>query len=102
MLLERIERRGRAGAPLRPDGYFRMTFEGRGGGARALTAVSGGDPAYGESPKMFAEAALCLAHDDLPERAGQLTAAVAMGEALIARLQHIGIAFEVLSVPGGS
>ena len=35
---------------------------------------------------MLAESALCLAHDDLPERAGQLTPAVAMGQALIDRL----------------
>ncbi len=43
------------------------------------TEVSGGDPGYGETSKMLAESALCLAYDDLPERAGQLTPAVAMG-----------------------
>ena len=42
---------------------------------------------------MLAESALCLAHDDLPDRAGQLTPAVAMGDALIARLQAAGIGF---------
>jgi short subunit dehydrogenase-like uncharacterized protein len=42
---------------------------------------------------MLGEAALCLAHDDLPERSGQLTPAVAMGQALIDRLQRAGIAF---------
>ena len=31
---------------------------------------------------MLAEAALCLAHDDLPATAGQVTPAVAMGHAL--------------------
>jgi saccharopine dehydrogenase (NAD+, L-glutamate forming) len=45
---------------------------------------------------MLAESALCQAFDDLPERAGQLTPAVAMGDALIARLQGAGITFEVL------
>ena len=29
------------------------------------TEVSGGDPGYGETSKMLAESALCLAHDDL-------------------------------------
>jgi short subunit dehydrogenase-like uncharacterized protein len=45
---------------------------------------------------MLGESALCLAHDELPETAGQLTTAVAMGNALIARLQAAGIAFRVL------
>ena len=37
-----------------------------------ITEVSGGDPGYGETSKMLAEAALCLAHDELPQtrRAG--------------------------------
>jgi short subunit dehydrogenase-like uncharacterized protein len=55
--------------------------------------VRGGDPGYGETSKMLAESALCLAHDDLPRRSGQLTPAVAMGQALIDRLQRAGIAF---------
>jgi len=45
---------------------------------------------------MLGEAALCLAHDELPEHPGQVTPAVAMGEALIDRLQRAGIRFEVL------
>ena len=32
--------------------------------------MTGGDPGYGETSKMLAESALCLAHDDLPDRAG--------------------------------
>ena len=46
---------------------------------------------------MLAESALCLAHDDLPATAGQVTTAVAMGAALRERLQRAGITFEVLS-----
>ena len=61
-----------------------------------MTQVSGGDPGYGETSKMLAESALCLAHDDLPQRAGQLTPAVAMGQALIDRLQKAGIDFSVV------
>jgi short subunit dehydrogenase-like uncharacterized protein len=45
---------------------------------------------------MLAQAALCLAHDQLPTTAGQVTPAVAMGQALIDRLQREGISFEVL------
>ena len=59
-----------------------------------MTEVTGGDPGYGETSKMLAESALCLAHDDLPQRAGQLTPAVAMGQALIDRLKRAGIGFE--------
>jgi short subunit dehydrogenase-like uncharacterized protein len=45
---------------------------------------------------MLAESALCLANDTLPEASGQLTTAVAMGEALRARLEKAGILFRVL------
>jgi short subunit dehydrogenase-like uncharacterized protein len=77
----------------RERSWFRVRFVGEGGGEHVVTEVSGGDPGYGETSKMLAEAALCLAHDDLPERAGQLTPAVAMGQALIDRLVAAGIRF---------
>jgi short subunit dehydrogenase-like uncharacterized protein len=44
---------------------------------------------------MLAESALCLATDELPQTAGQLTPAVAMGNALLDRLAKAGIAFTV-------
>jgi len=75
--------------------WFNVRFAGEADGQRVVTEVSGGDPGYGETSKMLSEAALCLAHDELPERAGQLTPAVAMGDALIARLQRAGIEFRV-------
>jgi short subunit dehydrogenase-like uncharacterized protein len=80
----------------RKKGWFKVRFVGEGGGRRVVTMVSGGDPGYGETAKMLAESALCLAQDELPETSGQVTTAVAMGDALIARLQRAGIAFEVL------
>jgi saccharopine dehydrogenase (NAD+, L-glutamate forming) len=80
----------------REKGWFKVRFVGEGGGKRVVTMVSGGDPGYGETSKMLAESALCLAQDDLPQTAGQVTTAVAMGDALIARLQRAGITFEVL------
>jgi short subunit dehydrogenase-like uncharacterized protein len=76
--------------------WFRLRFVGEGGGRRVLTEVSGGDPGYDESSKMLAESALCLAHDRLAPAAGQLTPAVAMGDALIERLRAAGISFSVL------
>jgi short subunit dehydrogenase-like uncharacterized protein len=82
----------------RRKAWFRVRFRGESDGRRIVTEVSGGDPGYGETSKMLAESALCLAHDDLPERAGQLTPAVAMGQALIDRLVRAGIGFETLEV----
>jgi short subunit dehydrogenase-like uncharacterized protein len=78
----------------RDRAWFKVTFKGETpGGERVVTNVRGGDPGYGETSKMLAESALCLAHDGLPPRSGQLTPAVAMGQALIDRLQRAGIAF---------
>ncbi|WP_229344888.1 saccharopine dehydrogenase family protein [Streptomyces flavotricini] len=82
-------------AERRARSWFTVRFVGEGGGRRVFTEVSGGDPGYGETAKMLAESALCLAYDALPERAGQLTTAVAMGDALLDRLQKAGIRFRV-------
>jgi short subunit dehydrogenase-like uncharacterized protein len=80
----------------RAKNWFRVRFLGQSDGKRVVTQVSGGDPGYSETSKMLAHSALCLAHDQLPETAGQVTPAVAMGEALIERLRREGIPFEVL------
>ncbi len=80
----------------RERGWFKVRFIGEGGGRRVVTEVAGGDPGYGETAKMLAESALCLATDDLPPTAGQVTTAVAMGDALIERLRRQGITFELL------
>jgi short subunit dehydrogenase-like uncharacterized protein len=80
----------------REKGWFKVRFVGEGGGRRVVTMVSGGDPGYSETAKMLAQSALCLAQDELPRTAGQVTTAVAMGDALITRLQGAGISFEVL------
>ncbi|MFE7890083.1 saccharopine dehydrogenase family protein [Streptomyces sp. NPDC057412] len=83
------------GPEKRAKSWFSVRFVGEGGGRRVFTEVSGGDPGYGETAKMFAESALCLAFDDLPETAGQVTTAVAMGDALTERLRAAGITFRV-------
>jgi short subunit dehydrogenase-like uncharacterized protein len=82
----------------RARSWFRVTFLGEGGGRRVVTRVSGGDPGYDETAKMVAQSAMCLAEDGdrLPDRAGVLTPATAMGEPLLERLQREGITFEVL------
>ncbi|EFL36209.1 saccharopine dehydrogenase [Streptomyces viridochromogenes DSM 40736] len=81
----------------RAKSWFSLRFVGEGGGRRVYTEVSGGDPGYDETAKMLAESALCLAFDDLPKTAGQVTTAVAMGDALIDRLRTAGIRFRVAS-----
>jgi short subunit dehydrogenase-like uncharacterized protein len=80
----------------REKAWFKIRFVGEGGGKRVVIEVRGGDPGYTETAKMLSESALSLAHDALPERAGQLTPAVAMGQPLIDRLQRAGIEFDVI------
>ncbi|GAB7105893.1 saccharopine dehydrogenase NADP-binding domain-containing protein [Streptomyces phaeofaciens JCM 4814] len=82
-------------AEKRARSWFSVRFVGEGGGRRVFTEVSGGDPGYDETAKMFAEGALALACDDLPATAGQVTTAVAMGDALTERLVRAGIRFRV-------
>ncbi|PJN41824.1 saccharopine dehydrogenase [Streptomyces sp. CB02959] len=80
----------------RARSWFAVRFVASGGGAHLVTEVRGGDPGYDETAKMLAEGALSLAFDDLPDTAGQVTTAVAMGDALTRRLQEAGITFRVV------
>ncbi|GAA2486442.1 saccharopine dehydrogenase family protein [Streptomyces longisporus] len=82
-------------AEKRAKSWFKVRFVGEGGGRQVLTEVAGGDPGYDETAKMFAESALSLAFDDLPPTAGQVTTAVAMGDALTERLRRAGLTFRV-------
>ncbi|WP_328691330.1 saccharopine dehydrogenase NADP-binding domain-containing protein [Streptomyces caniferus] len=95
-LSRRLEPGDGPGPERRARSWFKVRFVASGGGKRVITEVSGGDPGYDETAKMLAESALSLAFDDLPETAGQVTTAVAMGEALTARLQEAGITFRVV------
>ena len=76
--------------------WFSLRVVGEGGGQRTVCEVTGGDPGYRETSRMLADATLCLALDDLPATAGQVTTAQAMGPALRTRLQASGIRFAVL------
>ncbi|HQR26346.1 MAG TPA: saccharopine dehydrogenase NADP-binding domain-containing protein [Nocardioides sp.] len=80
----------------RARSWFTVDFVGEAGGRTVHTRVSGGDPGYTETAAMLAESGLCLALDDNPGTAGQVTTAVAMGENLTDRLQRAGIGFEVV------
>src|SRR6202035_4939633 len=82
------------GERTRCTGYFRIQIHTRtSAGARYLGTVQAqGDPGYAATSVMLGETALCLALDtgQLPDRAGVLTPATAMGAALAARLRSAG------------
>lgn len=56
-----------------------------------------GDPGYKATAVMLGESALCLALDDLPDVAGVLTPASAMGRALADRLIAAGHSYSVVA-----
>jgi short subunit dehydrogenase-like uncharacterized protein len=98
-LLSRLRPSGEGPGPdVRARSWFQVTFRGKATSRTVTTRVSGGDPGYTETAKMIAESALCLAldRDKLGPHTGVLTPAVAMGDALISRLQSAGIRFELL------
>ncbi|WP_328552304.1 saccharopine dehydrogenase family protein [Streptomyces sp. NBC_00358] len=97
-LSDRIKPGEGPSAERRAKSWFSVRFVGEGGGRRVFTEVSGGDPGYDETAKMLAESALSLALDDLPKTSGQVTPAVAMGDALLDRLGAAGITFRVAAV----
>jgi short subunit dehydrogenase-like uncharacterized protein len=83
----------------RERGFFRIEIHARtSSGARYLCRVAAqGDPGYKATAVMFGESGLCLALDGdrLPPRAGVLTPATAMGDALVQRLRSAGQTLEV-------
>jgi short subunit dehydrogenase-like uncharacterized protein len=82
------------GEKTRRTGFFRMQIHTRtSAGARYLGTIEArGDPGYAATAVMLGETALCLAldRDQLPDRAGVLTPATAMGAALATRLRSAG------------
>ena len=85
-------------AERRAASRFSVRLVGSGGGRRVLAEVAGGDPGYDETAKMLSHAALALAFDDLPETSGQVTTAVAMGDALLGRLRAAGLTLRIVDV----
>lgn len=87
----------------RARGWFNMFVTASAGGVTVLAKMSGGDPGYGDTAKMMAEAALCLALDkELPAAAGVITPASAMGEALFPRLARAGLQLSVRALRHGA
>ncbi|MEV6137333.1 saccharopine dehydrogenase NADP-binding domain-containing protein [Nocardia sp. NPDC051990] len=83
----------------RTSGWFTMkTYARTSSGAKYVATFSGtGDPGYQATPVMLGQAGLCLALDgaELPELAGILTPAAAMGDALTDRLRATGMTIAV-------
>lgn len=97
LLLSRVPQGEGPSEERRAKSWFTMRFLAEADGQVVRTEVSGGDPGYGETAKMLAQSAQCLALDDNPPTAGQQTTASAMGANLLARLQKAGITFSLVS-----
>jgi len=83
----------------RRKGFFRIDVHTRTESGRRYRCrvAAQGDPGYAATAVMLGETALCLALDGdrLPDRAGVLTPATAMGGALVERLRAAGQTFEM-------
>jgi short subunit dehydrogenase-like uncharacterized protein len=80
----------------RENGFYNLRFYATlEDDSTAFVKVTGDkDPGYGSTSKMLGESAVCLAKDKLPEVSGVLTPAVAMGDALVDRLEkNAGLTF---------
>jgi len=87
----------------RAAGHFTVLLFGAAYGAdeeadvRVVARVRGGDPGYGETSRMLAEAALTLASDERPDVQGVVTPAIGLGAPYQRRLEASGMRFEVMS-----
>jgi len=85
----------------REAGFYDVLFIGEDAAGHSLRVGVQGDrdPGYGSTSKMITEAAVCLLQEAPDTPGGIWTAAPAMGERLIARLQaHAGLTFAVEAV----
>jgi short subunit dehydrogenase-like uncharacterized protein len=87
------------GEEAREKGSFHIQIHARtsSGASYVADVAAQGDPGYAATAVMLGESALCLARDGekLPDRAGVLTPATAMGGALADRLRAAGHRLEV-------
>ena len=78
----------------RAKGWFRMVVDAttEDGRRYRATAAGHGDPGYAATAVMLGESALALAlvGNRLPDRAGSLTPATALGDVLVERLRAAG------------
>ncbi|MFC3689699.1 saccharopine dehydrogenase family protein [Aquipuribacter hungaricus] len=84
----------------REQGFFRVRLHSRTTSGRLVqaTVAATGDPGYAATARMLGESALALVldRDRLPDRAGVLTPATAMGEVLVERLRVAGMTLQPL------
>jgi short subunit dehydrogenase-like uncharacterized protein len=89
---------------MREGGFYKIEIHARtSSGARYVCTVTGqGDPGYKATAGLIGESGLCLALDGpkLPDRAGVLTPATAMGMPLVERLRAAGYTFDAERVDG--
>ena len=82
----------------RENGNYDAIFAGMcSDGELMISSVQGDrDPGYGSTSKMLAEAAMCLLKNPELASGGLWTPAVALGEALVERLEaHAGLTFQI-------
>jgi short subunit dehydrogenase-like uncharacterized protein len=82
----------------REEGMYNVLLigEARDGRKINVTVTGDRDPGYGSTSKIIAEAAVCLAKDDVVETGGIYTSAPAMGMKLVDRLvANAGLTFDV-------
>lgn len=83
---------------MQESGYYKIEIHTRtSSGARYKCTVTGqGDPGYKATSGLIGESGLCLAldGDKMPDRAGVLTPATAMGMPLVERLRAAGYTFD--------
>jgi short subunit dehydrogenase-like uncharacterized protein len=86
----------------RRKGWFRSVLDATTEHGRhyRATVAGPGDPGYAATAVMLGESGLALALDGdrLPDRAGSLTPATAMGEVLVERLRAAGHTYEVTAL----
>jgi short subunit dehydrogenase-like uncharacterized protein len=88
----------------RENGHYRIETHTRtsGGGRYVCRIAAKGDPGYKATAVMLGESVLALALDGerLPDRAGVLTPASAIGAVLADRLRAAGQTYAVQALPG--
>ncbi|MFQ1002682.1 saccharopine dehydrogenase family protein [Modestobacter sp. SSW1-42] len=89
-------------AATRERGWWRMTVDAgtESGRAYRATVAGRGDPGYAATAVMLGQSALALVLDGdrLPDRAGSLTPATALGGVLVERLRAAGHTYDVVEV----
>ncbi len=79
----------------RQRGHYTLQVRSTSSASPTVTFHDDADPGYGSTSKMLAAAATCLAFDALDSQPGVITPAVAMGQALVERLQAAGLSITI-------